>query len=179
MLVGQNLMNCSLCKYREQVLGFEAEVGLAQESHHHHVEGIGGGLEDCPCGGDCDASCRDKAFCEKHGLPWTPVHAHEHDHPHPASARRRGARPPSPRAIRLRAHPLGPVTLPKVQGKLAQRGADDAADAVRGASGQRRARSMTYLRDPDAIYAQSFAIIRAEADLAHLPACLARSRRSA
>ena len=41
MLVGQNLMNCAMCKYREQVLGFEAEVGLAQESHHHHVEGIG------------------------------------------------------------------------------------------------------------------------------------------
>ena len=37
MLVGQNLMNCAMCKYREQVLGFEAEVGLAQESHHHHV----------------------------------------------------------------------------------------------------------------------------------------------
>ena len=101
MLVGQNLMNCSLCKYREQVLGFEAEVGLAQESHHHHVEGIGGGLEGCPCGGDCDASCRDKAFCEKHGLPWTPLHDatttitrtpiapgtprhHAHDHHHHA-----------------------------------------------------------------------------------------------
>ena len=33
-------MNCQLCKYRAQVLGFEAEVGLAQESHHHHVEGL-------------------------------------------------------------------------------------------------------------------------------------------
>jgi len=73
---GANLMNCQMCKYREQVLGFEAEVGLAQESHHHHVEGIGGGLENCPCGGDCDASCRDKDFCEKHGLPWTPLHSH-------------------------------------------------------------------------------------------------------
>jgi precorrin-8X/cobalt-precorrin-8 methylmutase len=31
---------------------------------------------------------------------------------------------------------------------------------------------MTYLRDPDAIYAQSFATIRAEADLAHLPLAL-------
>jgi len=41
ILDGQNLMNCALCKYREQVLGFEAEVGLPQESHHHHVEGIG------------------------------------------------------------------------------------------------------------------------------------------
>jgi sirohydrochlorin cobaltochelatase len=41
ILEGQNLMNCQMCKYREQVLGFEAEVGLPQESHHHHVEGIG------------------------------------------------------------------------------------------------------------------------------------------
>jgi len=42
---GTNLMNCQMCKYREQVLGFETEVGLAQESHHHHVEGIGTGAD--------------------------------------------------------------------------------------------------------------------------------------
>ena len=41
ILTGENLMNCKLCKYREQIVGFEAEVGLPQESHHHHVEGIG------------------------------------------------------------------------------------------------------------------------------------------
>lgn len=41
ILDGANVMNCRLCKYREQVLGFESEVGLAQRSHHHHVEGIG------------------------------------------------------------------------------------------------------------------------------------------
>ncbi|MBW3095748.1 sirohydrochlorin chelatase [Pseudohoeflea coraliihabitans] len=76
ILDGKALMNCQMCKYREQVLGFEAEVGLPQESHHHHVEGIGGGLEDCPCQGDCDASCRDEEFCRKHGLPFTPVHSH-------------------------------------------------------------------------------------------------------
>jgi len=34
------------------------------------------------------------------------------------------------------------------------------------------ARPPTYLRDPDAIYAQSFATIRAEADLSHLPPAL-------
>ncbi|MDP1732570.1 MAG: sirohydrochlorin chelatase, partial [Devosia sp.] len=134
MLVGQNLMNCAMCKYREQVLGFEAEVGLAQESHHHHVEGIGGGLENCPCGGDCDSSCRDEAFCKAHGLPWTPVHAHHHhdhallvkqpapasfggphhhDHPHDHDHHHH----PYPHAD----HPLGPVTLPKVPGKLAQK----------------------------------------------------------
>ncbi|HEY9010635.1 MAG TPA: sirohydrochlorin chelatase [Devosia sp.] len=142
MLVGQNLMNCAMCKYREQVLGFEAEVGLAQESHHHHVEGIGGGLENCPCGGDCDSSCRDEAFCREHGLPWTPLHTHGHDHPHHHHAPRHAlfnshAAPlvsfgkphdhshghghdhhhhPYPHAN----HPLGPVTLPQVPGKLAR-----------------------------------------------------------
>jgi sirohydrochlorin cobaltochelatase len=43
---GENKMNCKLCKYRDKILGFEAEVGLAQESHHHHVEGIGTGAGD-------------------------------------------------------------------------------------------------------------------------------------
>jgi sirohydrochlorin cobaltochelatase len=38
VLGGETAMNCSLCKYRAQVLGFETEVGLAQASHHHHVE---------------------------------------------------------------------------------------------------------------------------------------------
>ncbi len=41
ILAGANNMNCQMCKYREQVLGFEDQVGLAQSSHHHHVEGIG------------------------------------------------------------------------------------------------------------------------------------------
>jgi len=77
IVAGQNVMNCQMCKYREQVLGFEDQVGLPQESHHHHVEGIGGGLENCPCQGDCDASCREEAFCLQHNLPWTPVHSHE------------------------------------------------------------------------------------------------------
>jgi sirohydrochlorin cobaltochelatase len=34
-------MNCLLCKYRARVIGHEAAVGLPQEGHHHHVEGIG------------------------------------------------------------------------------------------------------------------------------------------
>ncbi len=40
-LNGANLMNCQLCKYREQVLGYEAEQGAPQAGHHHHVRGIG------------------------------------------------------------------------------------------------------------------------------------------
>jgi sirohydrochlorin cobaltochelatase len=60
ILTGDTAMNCSLCKYRTQVLGFESEVGLPQRSHHHHVEGI----------------------VHHHG----PAHAHshhDHDHHHP------------------------------------------------------------------------------------------------
>ena len=43
ILRGDNTMNCQMCKYREQILGFEAEIGAPQESHHHHVEGINAG----------------------------------------------------------------------------------------------------------------------------------------
>jgi sirohydrochlorin cobaltochelatase len=41
VLVGDTNMNCQLCKYRDQVIGFEAQVGEAQKGHHHHVQGIG------------------------------------------------------------------------------------------------------------------------------------------
>ena len=58
IVAGTNLMNCQMCKYREQILGFEDEVGLAQASHHHHSEGIGT---------DADH-----------------VHDHSHDHHHGA-----------------------------------------------------------------------------------------------
>jgi sirohydrochlorin cobaltochelatase len=138
MLVGQNLMNCAMCKYREQVLGFEAEVGLRQESHHHHVEGIGGGLENCPCAGDCDGSCRDEAFCRHHGLPWAPLHTHSHGgHAHSHAPTEGHALLSFPLAKAGAAalgdhdhhhhpyphadHPLGPRTLPKVQGRLARK----------------------------------------------------------
>ncbi|WP_142849213.1 sirohydrochlorin chelatase [Telmatospirillum sp. J64-1] len=41
ILVGQNAMNCQLCKYREQVVGYESAVGAVQAGHHHHVRGVG------------------------------------------------------------------------------------------------------------------------------------------
>jgi precorrin-8X/cobalt-precorrin-8 methylmutase len=34
---GLALMNCSLCKYRTQIIGYENEVGLPQRGHHFHV----------------------------------------------------------------------------------------------------------------------------------------------
>ena len=38
---GDNRMNCQLCKYREQIIGYEKDQGAPQMGHHHHVEGIG------------------------------------------------------------------------------------------------------------------------------------------
>ena len=37
MLSGDNVMNCLLCKYREQVIGNEGDLGEAQDGHRHHV----------------------------------------------------------------------------------------------------------------------------------------------
>jgi sirohydrochlorin cobaltochelatase len=85
--VGENKMNCKLCKYRDQILGFEAQVGLAQASHHHHVEGIGVGA----------AGDNGHDHGHDHG---DDRHHHDHDHGHH----------PYPHAE----HPLGPKTLDKM-----------------------------------------------------------------
>jgi sirohydrochlorin cobaltochelatase len=89
---GDNAMNCALCKYRTQVLGFEDEVGLPQESHHHHVEGIGSGGHDHAHDHHHD-----------HGHSHDDGHSHEHGHDHGHHHH------PYPHAD----HPLGPVTLKK------------------------------------------------------------------
>ncbi|MCA8884827.1 MAG: sirohydrochlorin chelatase [Rhodobacteraceae bacterium] len=71
--------NCAMCKYRTQVLGFEAELGAVQESHHHHVEGQGAAapgsnVADCAlCDTFCTGECR---------LEAEPGHTHDHDHHH-------------------------------------------------------------------------------------------------
>jgi sirohydrochlorin cobaltochelatase len=57
---GDPNMNCQLCKYRTQIVGYESEVGLAQQAHHHHVRGG----DHRPDHGD-------------HGH-----HHHHNDHPH-------------------------------------------------------------------------------------------------
>ena len=72
ILNGENNMNCKLCKYRAQILGFEAQVGLPQESHHHHVEGIGTG-DDVH---SHDHSHGDGNHHHQHD------HHHDHDHRH-------------------------------------------------------------------------------------------------
>lgn len=74
--------NCALCKYRTAVLGFEAEVGAPQESHHHHVEGQGAqapgsNVAACAlCDDFCTGLCRLEAQERSHG------HAHAGDQGH-------------------------------------------------------------------------------------------------
>ena len=38
---GQPVMNCQLCKFRTQIIGYEKDAGALQMGHHHHVSGIG------------------------------------------------------------------------------------------------------------------------------------------
>ena len=88
VLNGENFMNCSLCKYRSNLLGFESEVGHQQMSHHNHVEGC---LEICPDCGVKECECTDK----KKNFSENKLQGHSHDHfPYPHAE-----------------HPLGPVTL--------------------------------------------------------------------
>lgn len=97
---GDTAMNCSLCKYRAQVLGFETEVGAPQHSHHHHVEGLTDGCDLC------DRECT--GACQPDGVPIPLGHHHgsdhqHHDHDHGHSH----THTPYPHAD----HPLGPNTL--------------------------------------------------------------------
>jgi sirohydrochlorin cobaltochelatase len=91
ILAGENRMNCALCKYRTRIVGFEDEVGLAQRSHHHHVEGL--------------------LAREQHQHPqYGDRHRHDHDHGHEHShdhGNGDGHHHPYPH----RDHPLGPSTL--------------------------------------------------------------------
>ena len=92
---GEANMNCSLCKYRTRMLGFEAEAGLPQRSHHHHAEGAS--VEGCTlCRQTCNGAC--EALVVSHGHHH-PDHDHSHDHV----------------TYPQRDHPLGPCTLPGAQ----------------------------------------------------------------
>ncbi|MCZ4280727.1 sirohydrochlorin chelatase [Kiloniella laminariae] len=119
ILDGANLMNCKLCKYREQVLGFEAEIGLPQESHHHHVEGIGTGPAAADGHDHSHDHSHDHAHSHDHDHEHAHSHGHSHDHSHDHSHGHDHAHGhahghdhhhhPYPHAD----HPLGPVTMKK------------------------------------------------------------------
>lgn len=103
--------NCSLCKYRTQVLGFEGEVGAPQTSHHHHVEGqgaeaIGARVETCElCDDFCTGACRLDSESHHHDHNHSHDHTHEHSHSHDHDHHH----PVYPHAK----HPLGPESARK------------------------------------------------------------------
>lgn len=105
--------NCQMCKYRVQVLGFEAELGAPQESHHHHVEGQGASapgsnVAACAlCDDFCTGLCRLTLAADApapafgggfHVHADGTFHSHGHDHGHSH------ARYPH------EDHPLGPLS---------------------------------------------------------------------
>ena len=47
-LEGRATMNCSLCKYRVQIVGFEEQVGAPQQPHHMQVRGLLGRKQQQP-----------------------------------------------------------------------------------------------------------------------------------
>jgi sirohydrochlorin cobaltochelatase len=85
ILTGDIAMNCQMCKYRTAVLGFEADVGAVQESHHHHVEGI---------------NAKGPFELVNHAR-----HHHDHDHSHDDGH----THAPYPQAK----HPHGPLSMKK------------------------------------------------------------------
>ncbi len=74
-LDGDNNMNCLLCKYREQIIGYEHDVGAPQAGHHHHVVGIGTDGH-----GAADHGVHDHSH--GHSREHAREHAHEHAHDH-------------------------------------------------------------------------------------------------
>ena len=108
---GNNFMNCSTCKYRSNLFGFEKEVGMLQESHHDHVEGLG--ISCDLCDPECNGACEIQNLIPTHNQEKSDIgggdylehehldaHQHEHNHHH----HHHSIYPNSK-------HPLGPVTL--------------------------------------------------------------------
>ncbi len=95
ILTGDTAMNCQMCKYRTQVLGFEAEVGAVQESHHHHVEGKSSAALSI----DAAIAAATRGHSHVHHHHHHDRHDHNHEHTHT----------PYPHAD----HPLGPKSMRK------------------------------------------------------------------
>jgi sirohydrochlorin cobaltochelatase len=76
ILAGDTNMNCQLCKYREQIVGFETAVGQPQAGHHLHVVGIGTDADQAHDHGHGHHHDR-----HDHGHDHTDHH-HDHNHGH-------------------------------------------------------------------------------------------------
>ncbi|MGB2107947.1 MAG: sirohydrochlorin chelatase, partial [Candidatus Puniceispirillum sp.] len=90
---------------------------VAQESHHHHVEGQGvsapgSNVEDCAlCDSFCSGACRlDIDHHHHHGHDHSHGHSHDHDHHHGHTHQ------PYPHAK----HPHGPESVRRYKPKSGQ-----------------------------------------------------------
>ena len=167
---GDNVMNCTMCKYRTQVLGFEHEVGMVQESHHHHVEGQGANapgmrVEDCPdCDDFCTGACRLRIADEgeghaAHGHTHGQHHTHHHgngDHHH---------HPGYPHA----GHPHGPESVRYRLDSSTVRVSPVRQDSQTFAGTPTTIPVLPCETDPERIYQQSFEKIDRLCDLDSLP----------
>ena len=79
-LVGINYSNCSLCKYRTQIVGYEGEVGKVQEAHHHHVRGILGDSHSHHHGAEAAHSHPHTYHQHDHSVDVSHTHGHLHHH---------------------------------------------------------------------------------------------------
>lgn len=79
ILAGDVAMNCALCKYRVQIPGFERDLGAPQESHHHHVEGIGTDVGHDHHHHHAHGH-HQHSHAHQHGHAYHHHHAHDHDH---------------------------------------------------------------------------------------------------
>ncbi|WP_245210846.1 sirohydrochlorin chelatase [Prochlorococcus marinus] len=107
---GKNFMNCSTCKYRSNLFGFEKEVGLLQESHHDHVEGLG--ISCDLCDPECNGACETQNQTSTHDHVESNLvaddyleHKHNECHQHNENHHHHQSIYPNSK------HPLGPVTL--------------------------------------------------------------------
>ncbi len=104
-----NFMNCSLCKYRSNLFGFEKEVGLVQESHHDHVEGIGLSCDLCDseCNGACETNSQHLTDVDNQPVILVEKNNDENHHKHEDNNHHHHHHSVYPNSK----HPLGPVTL--------------------------------------------------------------------
>ena len=191
---GDNLMNCTMCKYRTQVLGFEHEVGMAQESHHHHVEGQGANapgmrVQDCPdCDDFCTGACRLRiadegkshtADVHVHGTDdahhhnshhhhhggGNDHHHHSHDHHDHGGSHHHHHHPPYPHAR----HPHGPESVRYRLDGSGERISHAHQVGREGSAILPAAPVLPCETDPERIYRRSFEEIGRLCDLASLP----------
>ncbi len=77
---GQTAMNCMVCKYRTQIVGYEADVGAVQAGHHLHVRGIGTDGDHGHSHGHDHG--HDHGHHHHHGHDHSHDHGHHHGHDH-------------------------------------------------------------------------------------------------